>query len=102
MSLPEREDRRGRGGRRRALRVLGSVVYWLIVLVISLALVVALVLVLESRDESEIVGATPAGSASASVANSEAETAQRSRRANTTIRFAALYSGWQAVSTSRS
>jgi len=34
--------------------VLGKVVYWLAVLVVSLALVVALVLFFESRDQSEI------------------------------------------------
>ena len=48
MSSPER-----RAGR-PVLRVLGSILYWLVVLAISLALVVALVLLLESRDDSEI------------------------------------------------
>jgi len=48
MSSPERR------GRRSVLRILGSVLYWLVVLAISLALVVALVLFLESRDDSEI------------------------------------------------
>ena len=51
--------------------------YWLAVVIVSLALLVALVLLLESRDSSSV------------------------SRANTTIRSAALYSGWQAVSTSR-
>ena len=89
MSSPEPDDRRGRRGRGRALRILGAVLYWLVVLVISLALVVALVLVLESRDESEIEGAGRAGAALACEAGAEAGP-QRSRRANTTIRCAAL------------
>lgn len=38
------------------LRVLGKVLYWLAVLIISLALVVALVLFFESRDESRVEG----------------------------------------------
>jgi len=45
---------RERRGGRPVLRILGAILYWLVVLAISLALVVALVLVLESRDESEI------------------------------------------------
>ena len=45
-----------RSRRSRAVRLLGSVVYWLAVLVISLALVVGLVLLLESRDQSEVEG----------------------------------------------
>jgi Sigma-70, region 4 len=45
--------------------VLPKLVYWLAVLVISLALVVALILFLESRDASELEGARlPALSAS--------------------------------------
>ena len=43
-----------RRGGRPVVRVLGSILYWLVVLAISLALVVALVLFLESRDDSEI------------------------------------------------
>jgi len=58
MSSRERERRRPR---RRALRILGAVLYWLAVLAISLALVVGLILLLESRDESEISGALPLG-----------------------------------------
>ncbi len=47
----------GEGSRRsRAVRVLGSVVYWLAVLVIALALVIGLVLFLESRDQAEVEG----------------------------------------------
>lgn len=38
------------------LRVLGKVLYWLAVVVISLALVVALILFFESRDGSRIEG----------------------------------------------
>lgn len=54
MSSPERPGERSR--RSRGLRVLGWVVYWLAVVVISLALVVGLVLLLESRDQSEVKG----------------------------------------------
>jgi hypothetical protein len=43
--------------RRRFGRILGRVVYWLAVLAISLALLVALVLFFESRDESDLGGA---------------------------------------------
>ena len=38
-------------------RVLGKVVYWLAVVLVSVALVVALVLFLESRDDSSLEGA---------------------------------------------
>jgi len=37
--------------------VLGKVLYWLAVVVVSLALVVALILWFESRDESRVEGA---------------------------------------------
>lgn len=53
MSSPERGERRRPA---RAVRILGSILYWLAVVAISLALVVGLILVLESRDESEIEG----------------------------------------------
>ena len=43
--------------RPRWARILLRVVYWLAVLAISLALLVALVLFLESRDESSVEGA---------------------------------------------
>ena len=44
------------------MRVAGKVLYWLAVLVISIALLVALVLYFESRDESELDrGAAPTG-----------------------------------------
>jgi hypothetical protein len=43
--------------------VLGKVVYWLAVLAISLALVIALVLWFESQDESRVEGASPNGPA---------------------------------------
>ena len=36
------------------MRILGKVVYWLVVVLISLALVVALILFLESRDQSAV------------------------------------------------
>jgi hypothetical protein len=40
----------------RPLRILLKVLYWLAVLVVSLALLVGLILLLESRDESELEG----------------------------------------------
>ncbi len=99
MSSHERPASGGRSRRSRAVRVLGSVVYWLAVLVISLALVVGLVLLLESRDQSEV----GEGRARAATTRTDAYAGSaRSSRPNTTIRCAALYSGWQAVSTSRS
>ena len=45
-----------RGRRPRARRILGSILYWAAVLAISLALVVALVLFLESRDAANLGG----------------------------------------------
>jgi hypothetical protein len=41
-------------------RVLLKIVYWVAVLVISLALLVTLILLLESRDESSVGGAVTA------------------------------------------
>jgi hypothetical protein len=38
------------------VRVLGKILYWLAVLVISIALLIALVLFFESRDESQVEG----------------------------------------------
>lgn len=38
------------------MRVLGKILYWLAVLVISIALLIALVLFFESRDESQVEG----------------------------------------------
>ncbi len=100
MSSPEPRTPAGRSRRSRAVRVLGSVVYSLAVLVISLVLVVGLVLLLESRDQSEVEGE---GGARAAPYRTDAYAGSvRSRRPNTTIRCAALYRGWQAVSTSRS
>jgi hypothetical protein len=40
----------------RSLRILLKALYWLAVLVVSLALLVGLILLLESRDESELEG----------------------------------------------
>jgi hypothetical protein len=40
----------------RPLRIFLKVLYWLAVLVVSLALLVGLILLLESRDESEVEG----------------------------------------------
>ena len=42
--------------RERALRILLRVLYWVAVLAVSVALVFALILLLESRDESDIEG----------------------------------------------
>lgn len=67
----------------RPLRILLKVLYWVAVLAVSLALLVGLILLLESRDESDIEGGSKSeppsyvGSALSS-------------RANTTIRLAAL------------
>lgn len=36
------------------MRVLGKVLYWLVVVLISLAIVIALILFLESRDQSAV------------------------------------------------
>jgi hypothetical protein len=36
------------------MRVVGKIVYWLAVLVVSLALVIGLILFFESRDQSEV------------------------------------------------
>jgi uncharacterized protein involved in outer membrane biogenesis len=41
------------------VRTLGKVIYWLAVLAISVALLIALVLFFESRDDSQIEGAQP-------------------------------------------
>jgi hypothetical protein len=40
------------------LRVIGKILYWLVVLAISIALLVALVLFFESRDDSQVEGAS--------------------------------------------
>jgi len=50
-------SRDGKLGRRpRALRLLGGVLYWIAVVAISLAVVIALVLMLESLDASSLGG----------------------------------------------
>jgi hypothetical protein len=41
------------------VRVVGKILYWLAVLAISLALLVALMLFFESRDDSSVEGAAP-------------------------------------------
>jgi hypothetical protein len=93
MSSPDRRTtRRGR----RARRLLASLLYWAAVLAISLALVVGLILLLESRDQSDVGAARGAERASAARAPAlAARTGQgragaRSSRAKTTIRLAAL------------
>lgn len=65
---------------------MGRVLYWLAVLAVSLAIVVGLILLLERRDQGSLERAgAPAGTAPQPATGSE-----RSRRANTTIRRAAL------------
>ncbi len=48
------------------MRILGKVLYWLAVLVVSLALLVALVLFFESRDQSEVGSQSEPGGTAAS------------------------------------
>jgi hypothetical protein len=46
---------------RSFVRLLGKILYWLAVLAVSIALLIALVLFLEARDESQVEnGAVPA------------------------------------------
>ena len=74
-----------------------KVIYWVAVVAISLALVVGLILFFESRDQSSV-------DSNAAVPRQPRLTRAGSRlisRANTMIRWAALYSGWQALRTSR-
>lgn len=54
------------------MRILGKVVYWLVVVLISLALVVALILFLESRDQSSVESRAQPGETSPRVAPSRA------------------------------
>ena len=75
MSSPEPHARRDRP---RWLRVLGAIVYWLAVLAVSAALVLGLILLLESRDESSLED------------GSSYAPPDPSRRANTTMRLLAL------------
>jgi hypothetical protein len=57
--------------KRGPLRLAGLVVYWLVVLAVSLALLVALVMFFEARDESQIdEGARAGGHSSVTVAGS--------------------------------
>ena len=42
------------------MRVIGKILYWLLVLAISVGLLVALVLFFESRDQSQVEGASEA------------------------------------------
>jgi hypothetical protein len=74
-----------------------------VVLAISLALVVGLILFFESRDQSQVEegGALP-GPPQAPQSCLTVGGSRLVRRANTTSRCAALYSGWQALRTSRS
>lgn len=99
-------ERGSRDGVPRRRQIAVHVLYWGAVLVVSLVLVYGLLLFLESRDGSTI---EPDGPAGASVPAMRSHSAQApstgstpASLANTTMRFAALYSGWHAVSTSRS
>ena len=77
-----RSDRRPSAGGRRLL--LGAL-YWLAVLLVSLALVTVLLLFLEARDASQLEG-----SGSAAVPATRWGAVALTSRANTTIRCAAL------------
>lgn len=68
---------------------LGSLIYWLAVLAVSLALVVGLILLLESLDRSAVESGARGHLPGASLAHSPTGSA-RSSRPNTTIRWAAL------------
>ena len=49
------------------MRLLGKILYWLAVLAVSLALVVGLILLLESRDQSSVDASLPARGAVAAL-----------------------------------
>lgn len=51
------------------MRVLGKILYWLAVLAVSLALVVGLILLLESRDQSSVETSLPTRGAVAALAD---------------------------------
>jgi hypothetical protein len=50
----EPDEERPSPGRGRAVRIARGVVYWVAVLLISIAILVGLILLLESRDESSV------------------------------------------------
>ena len=52
----------------RRVRLLGKIIYWLAVLAVSVALLIALVLFFESRDGSELQGSSAPLSAPARAA----------------------------------
>lgn len=54
------------------MRALGKILYWLVVVLISLALVVALILFLESRDQSSVEGRAQPGDRPSRVVESRA------------------------------
>ena len=71
--------------------VLGRILYWLAVLVISLALLVALVMFLESRDDSSLdAGSRVTKPQVAGYPRLSRDGPRPAKRANTTIRLAAL------------
>lgn len=51
---PDPPARAGRSNSGRGRRIAFRIVYWIAVLVVSLAILVALILFLESRDESSV------------------------------------------------
>ncbi len=68
-----------------------KILYWLAVLAISLALLVALVLFFESRDDSSLdSGSNVTERAASSYPRSSRAGPRSAKRANTTIRWAAL------------
>ncbi len=71
--------------------MLGKTIYWLAVLLISLALLVVLVLFLESRDDSSLEsGSRTSELETAGYLRLSREGPRPAKRANTTIRWAAL------------
>ncbi len=56
---PDATQPRRPHGRSRLIRILGAILYWGVVLAVSLALVVGLLLFLESRDAPSLRNAVP-------------------------------------------
>ena len=81
---------------RRPRRLVVLLAYWLAVVAVALVLVFLLLIFLESRDEGAV------GAAERTPARLSYSASDRSSRANTTIRFDALYRGWHALRISRS
>ncbi len=73
------------------MKVAGRILYWLMVVLVSLALVIAILLFVESRDRSQV--REGAGRAAPARVERAEGGSTRSKRAKTTIRWAALYKG---------